>query len=200
VTSQPGLLLSGITVRFSIAGSVSRTGACTTDATGACSFTYQGPALPGADAIRAYADTDNDGALDAGEPVGEASRAWTMPATTAGHVTGGGQVADPQHRDGTAFGFNAKSDGSGVKGQGTVVDRGNDVMVKLLDVTSMIQEGGRVTLFGRATVNGVAATYRVDVEDIGEPGKDRDTFVLQTSTGYSTGGVITQGNVQVHQP
>jgi hypothetical protein len=122
-----------------------------------------------------------------------------MPATMPGHVTGGGQVADAQQRDGVAFGFNAKSDVNGVNGQGNIADRGNDVTVKLLDVTTLVQNGTHATIFGNATVNGVAATYRLDLDDLGEPGKDRDLFQLQTSTGYSAGGVITQGNVQIHK-
>src|SRR5207302_7537150 len=72
----------GITVRFSVTGSVTASGSCTTAANGQCSFTYQGPALPGTDVIMAFADTNNNGVQDAGEPSGAATKAWVLPVTT----------------------------------------------------------------------------------------------------------------------
>jgi hypothetical protein len=193
VTSAPGLELSGITVRFTVEGASSRTGECTTGATGTCTFTYQGPSLPGADLIAAYADTNNDGTVTAGEPADEASMAWTLPANTPGHVTGGGQV-----NEAVTFGFNAKGSATGANGRGNLIDRSVDVHIKLLDVTAIVQSDTHATIFGNATVNGIAATYRLDVDDAGEPGVNRDVFALQTSTGYAVSGVITQGNIQVN--
>jgi hypothetical protein len=193
VTSAPGLELSGITVRFTVDGASSHTGECTTGATGTCTFTYQGPSLPGADLIAAYADTNHDGTLTAGEPADEASMAWTLPANSPGHVTGGGQV-----NESVTFGFNAKSSATGSNGQGNLIDRSADFHIKLLDVTAMVQTGTHATIFGKATVNGIAATYRLDVDDAGEPGVNRDVFALQTSAGYAVSGVLTQGNIQVH--
>ena len=37
----------------------------------------------------------------------------------------------------------------------------------------------------------------IDVDDLGEPGAGRDTFKLVTSE-YETGGVLTQGDIQIH--
>src|SRR5918996_575740 len=73
----------GITVRFTVTGSVSTTGQCTTNTAGQCDFTYSGPTTPGADAITAFADTNNNGTQNAGEPVGAAEKTWTpgAPAT-----------------------------------------------------------------------------------------------------------------------
>jgi hypothetical protein len=73
----------GIVVRFAVTGSVSASGSCTTEANGECSFTYPGPTTPGADAITAHADTDDDATQDAGEPAGAAEKTWTpaAPAT-----------------------------------------------------------------------------------------------------------------------
>jgi hypothetical protein len=48
----------GVVVRFTVTGSVSDSGSATTNASGQATFCYQGPPLPGADAIGAYADTD----------------------------------------------------------------------------------------------------------------------------------------------
>jgi hypothetical protein len=67
----------GITVRFSVTGSVTTSGSGTTDANGQATFCYTGPASPGNDAITAYADTDNSNTQDAGEPSGAAAKMWT---------------------------------------------------------------------------------------------------------------------------
>lgn len=34
--------------------------------------------------------------------------------------------------------------------------------------------------------------------DNGEPGAGRDTFKIQTSSGYIAGGTLDNGNVQIH--
>ncbi len=60
------------------------------------------------------------------------------------------------------------------------------------------QAGTHATFFGNATVNGVA-TYRIDVDDLAEPGAGRDTFKIQTANGYTVGGVLLRGNIQVHK-
>jgi hypothetical protein len=69
---------------------------------------------------------------------------------------------------------------------------------KCLDATTVIQTGTHATFFGNATVNGVATSYRIDVDDLSEPGKGRDTFKLQTGTGYTVGGTLVNGNIQIH--
>jgi hypothetical protein len=116
----------------------------------------------------------------------------TEPLNTPGHATGGGQVpAD------ASFGFEAKSGANGMKGNCTVIDRSGGVKVKCLDVTSYLQTGTHATFSGHATVNGVATTYRIDVDDAGEPGAGQDTFKIVAGT-YSAGGTLTEGNVQIH--
>ncbi len=53
---------------------------------------------------------------------------------------------------------------------------------------------------GTATVNGQSGfTYMVDVTDNGEPGKN-DTFFIRLSNGYSAGGTLGGGNIQLHTP
>lgn len=192
-----GQPLAGVVVRFSVAGSVTAAGSCTTDALGQCSFTYTGPALPGADLIAAYADDDGDAEQDVTEPVAAATKAWTMTAAAFGHVTGGGHVLTMTGTGDVAFGFDAKRDGVLFHGHCNVVDRLADVRVKCLDVTSLVVVGTHATFRGNATVNGVATTYVIDVDDLGDPGADHDTFRLVTPE-YETGGVLTQGNIQIH--
>jgi hypothetical protein len=36
------------------------------------------------------------------------------------------------------------------------------------------------------------------VDDLGEPGNGKDDFTITTGTGYTAGGVLTAGNIQVH--
>lgn len=200
VTDATGDALPGVTVRFRVEGSVSPTGSCMTGANGQCTFTYTGPALPGADLIVACADTDNDGVRDPGEPCGEATKAWLLPTSTPGQVTGGGHVLNPIDGEEVAFGFNAKADATRINGNCTVVDKApiRNVKIKCLTVDSLVQSGNTATFFGQAEINGVTTNYRIDVTDNGEPGAGSDTFTIQTGSGYAAGGTLDNGNVQVH--
>lgn len=199
-----GQPVQGVTVRFAVSGSTTASGSCTTDANGQCAFTYQGPQLPGADLISACADTNTNNACDPGEPVAEATKAWVLPLSTPGQVTGGGQVG-ATNGERITFGFNAQSTDKGLKGVCTVIDQATDTQIKCLDVTALVQTpataqgGAGATFFGNATINGVATTYRIDVNDAAEPGTGRDTFAIQTTGGYTAGGVLTQGNIQIHR-
>lgn len=188
----------GITVRFSVEGSVTASGAAVTDANGQAGFTYGGPQLPGADMIRAYADTDNNNVQDAGEPFGDATKAWLAPATTSGQVTGGGQTQNTTGTGQIAFGFNAKSDDL-VNGNCNVVDRSISLQIKCSSVDSLTVSGTHATIFGMASDNGTETPFRIDVDDLGEPGRGRDTFRIITGTGYSAGGTLMGGNIQIHQ-
>ena len=175
-------------------------GSCTTDSNGQCSFTYQGPNLPGADVITGCADSNGNGSVDAGEPCGEATKAWIAPASTPGQTTGGGQIANTAGAGQIAFGFTAKSDQNGIKGECTVVDPAgpSNTRIKCLDVKTLVQTATHATFFGNATVNGNATTYRIDVDDFAEPGAGSDTFKIQTASGYIASGILTAGNIQVH--
>jgi hypothetical protein len=117
------------------------------------------------------------------------------PYSTPGHVTGGGQVPSSTGAEHATFALNAKSDNKGRDGNCNVLD--GSTTVRCLDVTALVQGPGTAAIFGHATVNGAAATYRIDVVDAGEPGT-ADQFRIVTSAGYAGGGVVTQGNVQVH--
>jgi hypothetical protein len=114
----------------------------------------------------------------------------TTPVALQGHATGGGQL-----RPEVTFGFNAKSDNKGVKGKCTVIDREADTTVKCLEATTYFQSGNLAMFSGPAIVNGMPATYRITVDDNGEPG-DSDTFTITTEF-YGASGVITHGNIQV---
>jgi hypothetical protein len=76
VVSVSGQPLRDVIVRFSVSGAVATDGECTTDATGQCAFTYDGPSTAGTDTIEAFADTNRNGVRDAGEPGGSATKTW----------------------------------------------------------------------------------------------------------------------------
>ena len=72
-----------ITVPFSVTGANVATGSGVTDSNGQTQFCYSGTAA-GDDSIFAYADTNNDGIQDNGEPGGTASNTWvTEPTITS---------------------------------------------------------------------------------------------------------------------
>jgi len=68
------------------------------------------------------------------------------------------------------------------------------------------EEGGKATFFGNAEVKvgpgeeatAQQVTYRIDVDDLAEPGKGKGTFKIQTDIGYKAEGVLEGGNIQVH--
>lgn len=127
-----------------------------------------------------------------------------VPAITPGHVTGGGQIDHPRpggNASGVTFGLQASSDATtadGIRANCTVNDHEANVFIKCLDATTFFQVGNTVTFEGDAEVNGSVERYQIEVTDNGEPGIVRDTFHIQTESGYSASGLLTQGNIQVH--
>jgi hypothetical protein len=186
-----------VTVRFIVTGSIESSGTVATDAGGRAVYCYIGPTLPGADAIFAHADFDGDGAVDMPEPTATATKSWLLPAAGAGQATGGGQTAAVAAVGGIAFGFNAKSSEVGFTGNCNVVDRAASVHIKCIDVISLVRSGNSAMIFGNATVNGAHTTYSIAVQDVGEPGVGADSFTIVTASGYSAGGVLKGGNIQV---
>jgi hypothetical protein len=188
--------VANATVLFTVQGSVTTAGSCTTGSNGQCSFTYQGPQLPGADLIRGCADNNRNGLADPTEPCGEATKIWMLPATTPGQVTGGGWI-EKLGGGRVSFGFNARSDGTTVKGNCNLIDHAMSAHIKCLTVDSLVVAATHATFFGQASIDGITTTYRIDVDDLGEPGT-QDTFKIQTDSGYIAGGVLAGGNIQIH--
>jgi len=188
----------GIEILFTVEGASDADGSCTTDEQGQCTFTYTGPQFPGADVVRGCADNDEDGTAGTGEPCGEATKIWMLPATTPGQVTGGGWIVEDGER--VSFGFNAQSDGVGddARGNCNVIDHATKQQIKCLTVDSLVVTPTHATFFGQARVDGTATDYRIDVDDLGEPGV-ADTFKIQTGSGYTAAGVLQGGNIQIHR-
>lgn len=192
-----------VNVRFSVTGSVTTSGTVMTNAAGQAQFCYTGPALPGADVIVAYADTDNDNVNDPppADPEDTARKAWVIPANMEGcKVTYGGRIT-AANGDKATFGGNAKGDGP--KGNENYRDHGPaaDLHVKSLTIQSVVcnAAGTQASIFGTASINGSGTfNFRIDVKDLGEPGSS-DTYRIRLSNGYDSGEqVLLGGNIQIH--
>jgi hypothetical protein len=110
------------------------------------------------------------------------------------HSNGGGLV--PSAIGGKAtFAFHARNAETGPTGGCNVVDRARHV--RCLTVTLYVQEGNEVMIQGEGTDDGLPMTYEIRAADNGEPGTGQDTFEIETSSGFSAGGVVTNGEVQV---
>jgi RTX calcium-binding nonapeptide repeat (4 copies) len=75
VEDGTGTPVEGIVVRFTVTGANPMTGSAMTDALGDAAFVYTGASV-GPDTIAAFADADNDGVKDAGDPEGTATKTW----------------------------------------------------------------------------------------------------------------------------
>lgn len=194
----------GVTVRFTVAGSDSASGSATTDTNGQATFCYTVSPLPGADAIHAFADTDGDGEQDLGAPFDEAAKLIVLPASTAGCTVSNGGRITAANGDRATFGGGATFDGLAVTGDEHYRDHGPAADVKV-DSTAVLAvvcspDRTRATVFGQATINGSGShRYRIDVRDLGEPGRGSDSYRILLSTGYDSGEqTLEGGNVQIH--
>src|SRR4029077_3734135 len=119
----------------------------------------------------------------------------------ADFVTGGGWITGPS---GAKENFGVAG---GIKqgqfwGHLTYIDHGpNGPQVKGTGVTAYTVTNATTRhIEGAAQVNGQDGfTYKVDVADNGEPGRN-DTFTLALSNGYNATGTLGGGNIQLHPP
>jgi hypothetical protein len=157
--------------------------------------------------IRAFADTNNSGSQDPGEPSDVATKIWVLPVTTPGceiRITNGGWII-AMNGDKANFGGNAKADADGnVTGEEEYQDRGPADPFNLHgDVTVIVcgRDGKSGTVFGEnATIDGEGShVYRLDVVDNGEGGSAApDTYEIRIDNGYDSGNrPLKGGNIQV---
>ena len=113
-------------------------------------------------------------------------------------TTGGGTIFHSAGEPGITFGFNAQlQNNGGLQGRGTVIDHRTNTRIKILNVVSLVIVGTHATFTGQCEVNGVTENYRIDVDDINEPGIGVDTFSISTDTYPLQSGILTGGNIQV---
>lgn len=131
------------------------------------------------------ADGDGDGVGDACDEIS---------GVPAGKVTGGGWITATRSN----FGFNAQQSASGTSATGMVTyhDKAAGIRIKSTSISSVVISGTHATITGKADLNGVGVDLRIEVDDLGEPGRS-DRFEIYAGS-YSSGGVLLGGNIQVH--
>jgi hypothetical protein len=129
------------------------------------------------------------------------------PANTPGRAKGGGSVpgepAELSILSGPSKGGKASFslDVAYLAGQAaptgklTFEDKAAGTKVAATGIDSLTIAGARASITGRATVEGVPGiTFFVEVEDLG---KDADSFRIVLGNGYTAGGVLLKGKVEV---
>ena len=200
VTDEFGNPTPDVTVEFSVTGPGATEGSAETDEDGVAEFCYTS-ALPGEDDISAFADTNDSGAQDPGEPSDTATKTWVIPASTEGcRVTYGGWII-ATNGDQATFGGNAQADG--LRGQQEYQDHGPAVVMNVhsIDVLAVecSSDGTEASIFGTATVDGSGTfDYRIDLKDLTDTGAS-DTYRIRLSDGYDSGEQpLSGGNVRIH--
>ncbi len=123
-----------------------------------------------------------------------------VSCTGGDFVTGGGWITSPS---GAKANFAVAG---GIKqgafwGHLNYIDHGTGMKVKGMGVTAYSGTGPTTRhIEGTADIDGTSGTYKVDVADNAEPGRGADTFNIILSNGYSAGGTLGGGNIQLHKP
>jgi Prealbumin-like fold domain len=114
---------------------------------------------------------------------------------TAIKATGSGNVGD------VSFDLSFKNNGGQLSGTCAVNEVQPRTRIKCLDVTSLtatqLSDGERAVVQGHATINGVATTYTMTLEDHGSPGVGHDSFTIDTTSGYHRSGILSGGNITI---
>ena len=113
-------------------------------------------------------------------------------------ATGGGNILHSASNPGITFGFNAQLQSNGnLQGRGVVIDHRTNTRIKILNVVSLAIAGRIAVFTGQCEVNGVTENYRIEVEDVDEPGILVDGFTISTDSYAQQSGRLTGGNIQV---
>ncbi|HEV8469189.1 MAG TPA: choice-of-anchor P family protein, partial [Candidatus Limnocylindria bacterium] len=117
--------------------------------------------------------------------------------TNKDFVTGGGWITQTPSGARANFAVAGGIKNGAFWGHLTYIDHGNPGMkVKGTGVTAYVVVTGTTSRHIEGTTE--SGTYSADVADNGEPGHGVDTFVLTLTGGYSAGGLISGGNIQLH--
>lgn len=120
----------------------------------------------------------------------------------ADFITGGGWITGTPSGARGNFGVAGGIKNGGFWGHLTYIDHGtNGPKVKGTGVAAYTVTGPTSRhIEGTCEINGNGGfTYRVDVSDNGEPGRN-DLFALSLSNGYFASGNLAGGNIQLHKP
>lgn len=210
VVTVTGTPVAGVVVQFTVTGAVNTTGTCTTNANGQCTFTFAGPAFPGAVEITATADLDKNGVITPPNEIAVATAEFVLPKNTPDceiKITTGGWIVTNTTSRGS-FGGNAKTDAAGnilivagVTGEEEYQDHGLVPQNMHGEPMALVCDPDRKsgTIFGKGTVNGLGSFwFRIKVKDAGEPGT-MDMYGMLISNGYWSGDkLLSGGNIQIH--
>jgi hypothetical protein len=202
----------GITVQFTVVGAVATfstpsSGSSITNGAGQATFCFTA-ALPGVNGIHAFADTNNNGTQDVGEPFGDATKVWILPVGTALceiKITDGGFITAINGDQGS-FGGVARSDAAGnASGNEEYQDHGpaqpmNFKATNILAITCT-PDFKTANVYGTATIDGSGSfAFRIRMTDNGDPGIGMDVYGIIVSNGYLSGDKVLQGgNIQIHK-
>jgi hypothetical protein len=120
---------------------------------------------------------------------------------TDGKVTGGGQISTATGDATFALNVQFKQGNISPKGNLEFVDHSTKMIVKSIAFTGIYVSPDKTQFatIGTCSINGVSGySFRVYSQDNDEPGK-ADTFTISLSNGFSAGGTILAGNVQIHK-
>jgi len=146
--------------------------------------------------IGAFDTTYNGGRFDAF--VAKITDVVLPPGPTVGKVTGGGSINVP-NGIGT-FGLIAQrqASDSSIHGDLQYVNHATGDKVHSVMFDSMVIAGNTAAFTGTCTINKVACTFTVQVQDNGEPGTN-DAFTISINFTPAEGGTLRSGNIQIHQ-
>jgi hypothetical protein len=144
---------------------------------------------------------------NAGEPSDTATKTWTLPTGITPceiKITSGGWIVTNAGDQGS-FGGNATETTIGAdSGQQEYQDHGpaQPLNVHSLNVQAVTCNSTftSASIFGKATIDGSGShNYRIDIEDLAEPGTGVDTYRMRLDTGYDSGKHrLRGGNIQIH--
>lgn len=131
-------------------------------------------------------DTDGDGIGDECDPT---------VGGTPGKVTGGGRTSAVERKPN--FGLTAEWRNGTAKGSVNLVDHATGMHFDSTTIKSVVIAGTTAIVRGTGKADGTPVTFRLEVRDLGEPGRT-DTLDLRLSNGYTVAGVLDGGNIQIH--
>src|SRR3989441_3498968 len=151
-------------------------------------YTNANPILADSDATRTFDYVLGKTALPSNCPLG-----------TTCKVTGGGFVFVDALQDKGSFSLEVKVDTTGhILGKAAYRDAAGGVDFRTSLITSATFNGKTVTFKGTGTNNNIATSFTIIAQDKAEPGAGKDTFAITLGTGYSKGGTLEGGNIQIH--
>jgi hypothetical protein len=122
------------------------------------------------------------------------------PPASSSNVTidASGSLAVP---GGTAsFNLQVRRSTNKVQGSVSYLDPARSKRVSSTQLTAVVVTGRAARIFGRGVgANGAPVTFVVDLDDLAEPGRFRDTFRIEVSTGFTVAGSLATGNVRVNR-